>query len=292
VIALVGRLAADFGDDAWLSGCGAATTVRAPDDETAARAHVPLRWRSDAFATILDERVSEDDDEDVYRETKALLASKPPRGAVRTKSGPVVVMGWPCKPNHLRSLREAARAHDTWLGDQVERFAYVPPRGRFVTGDASVPTEREAEDLEGYELWWRVELEFHDRSMWYREPARVRLVVERLAETCWWREVGGDASVDDAARDATGAKGSTYVKTKDGYLNVERQGIRSLVLALHAKPPAIARMGSRAITDVVTLVSDLRNAFRGRATLIQAHAQPYTSRAHARWQAWARQGES
>lgn len=283
VVDLIGRLADDLGDDAWLSGYGAPTTVRPFDDEAPSRVDLPLRWKSDAFAAILDRRIAEDDDEDAYRETRALLEAKPPKGAVRTERGSVVVVRWPCDPADVRSLRDATRAQDAWLGDRVERFAHEKPRAAFAkakaTGMSAGAGKREAEDLEGYQLWWIIELRFDDRPMWYREPARVRLVIERLARTAWWREVAGAGAgaIDKAARDATGEKGVTRIATKDASVRIERQGTSNLIVHLVAMPPAIARLGRHAIADVVPLVCDLLNAFRGRATLTHAYGQPYSN---------------
>lgn len=253
VIRLVHALREIGGDSAWIAGHGRLLTARSRDETT--HTSLPVRWPADAFALILDPRIP--DHEEAHAETLRLSKAKPPTGCKVTRDGDVHV------------LKDGS--YDRWLGRHVERFEWKTPRGK-PPAPRKTATKTPG-DVGAYELWWRIELEFTDRTMWYREPARVRRVVEALAETAWWSEV--KTSVDKVVAAAINVRGLEHVEGPDAQLTIGREGTTRLVVRMVARPPAMQRLGARAITDGVALVRTLRDTFRGRASLVYAAARPY-----------------
>lgn len=273
--ALVGDLTALVGDAGWLHGDATPFAAKTIDEAARLRLDLPVHWPPGAFALILDARIP--DHEELHDEVKALLAAKAPKGCEVTNHGKVRIVTWPFGKRD--ELRAAVRACDAWLGRHVERFVPRTPKG--APPAPPVPAKRSAAppgEIANYELWWRIEFEVFDRSSWHREPARIAHVVEAIAKTAWWSEVAspGRAGIDEViARASTGARGETHVKGVDAKVTINRFGVDGLHLRFVGKAPALARMGARATSDVVTLVCDLAKAFRGRANLAYACARPY-----------------
>ena len=279
--AMLGHLAALFGDDAWLHGFAAPFAATPLDEGAAARVDLPTRWHPAAYAVVLDGRIP--DHEERHDEVRALLRAKAPKGCEVSQHGEVRALYWPWRARegaHRDGLRAALRAYDAWLGARVERFVARTPQG--APPKPPKPPARPARppgDIANYELWWRIELEVFDRAGWYREPARVARVVEAISRTAWWPEVsrprGATASVAEASALATtGARGETRLAGPDATIQLERLGVTGMNLRLTGKAPALARMGARATTDVVELVRELVRDHRGRAELTYACARP------------------
>ncbi len=279
--AMIGHLAALFGDDAWLHGFAAPFAATPLDEGAAARLDLPARWHPAAYAVILDGRIP--DHEELHDEVRALLRAKAPKGCEVgcevTQQGEVRTLYWPWRGRE-GTLRAALRAYDAWLAGRVARFVARTPKG--APPKPPVPRKRPAHppgDIANYELWWRIEFRVFDRSGWYREPARIARLVEAIARTAWWPEVRPRvdlaAGVAEAiARASTGARGETPLAGPDATIRIERIGVAGMNLRFEAKAPALARMGARATTDVVALVRELAHDFRGRAEVTYACARP------------------
>jgi hypothetical protein len=236
-----------------------------------------LSFRADALVTIvtrLEEEKEEDPDEDLAvlvtrrmgrehrQQIRRVAAAQGPLGGSRTDEGDLVVVKLPCKVEDRASISAAADAHTAWIAPHVRTFGPVP-----LAKSDHAPQEKlraEAPRIADCELSAWVDFSIDDDPYWFRDRALFEVVYRAIAKTSWWVEVVKSGTVEAALQEIVTGRNDKEARLSRGdhAKIVLAPNVNALTMRFTTKRPK-----KPMLHDLVAIISDVRNALRGRGQL-------------------------